>query len=411
MSLGERKPPRGAGDRPLVLIADDEEAVRNALGRNLFRLGCDVLLANDGEQALRAALDARPAVLFLDLRMPGLDGHTLLRALPEAGVDASVVVMSGQADMDDVIDALRMGAVDFLKKPWSSSELASALGRGVEVFRVLNDTAESTAGGGVASISERTPGGPRAVWPRLDPTRAKLLDRLQSQEVAVPGVPSTFAHLHRRARDLGASSGAVATSIDETVRLVEGDPALGIAVLRLANSRFHPRDTPTEHLGTAVSHIGARAVHAVAETLALRDGYPIHGQDLRALHDKIWRFSVVRGLAMRAIAEITGPEIVLDLDRCYLAGLLLDAGAVFLLWTLSESRRDPAAAEEAAQDALPPAGVEILATYHAAFSQAVLARWGMGEDLVSLVRHHHECWNGTGFPDSGTIIYDGATGP
>ncbi len=69
-----------------MLIVDDEEMVRTALTRNLSRLGCDVVVARDGEEALRAALDLKPAVVFLDLRMPGIDGHALLRRLPERGV-------------------------------------------------------------------------------------------------------------------------------------------------------------------------------------------------------------------------------------------------------------------------------------------------------------------------------------
>ena len=375
--------PTGATEkRPLILIVDDEEAVRRVLGRNLSRLGCDVLVAGDGEFALKTAIDARPAVIFLDLRLPGIDGHALLRQLPASGVLASIVVMSGQGNVDDVIDALRMGAVDFLKKPWSTSELASALGRGIDVFRTIT---QAPAGQAAAPPSpERSTGGPALRAPRSDPDRHRLLERLQSQEVALPGVPRTFTHLHRCARDLDTANRPGATSVDEIVRLLEGDPRLATAVMRLANSRFFPDEEETEYLGTAVARVGSPMVHAVAETLALRDGYPIRAPELRALHEKIWRFSVARGLAMRAIAEVTGPEVALDPDRCYLGGLLLDAGAVFLLWTLDESRREPPVG-----DTVPAATAEVLSSYHPAFGQAVLARWGMPADLVALARDHH----------------------
>jgi FixJ family two-component response regulator/HD-like signal output (HDOD) protein len=374
--------------RPVVLIADDEEAVRTALGRNLSRLGCEVLVAGDGRQALRTAIDARPAVVFLDLNMPVIDGHVLLRELPAKGVEASIVVMSGQANMDDVIDALRMGAVDFLKKPWSTSELASALERGIDAFRAVDET--SARRGPEDRRAEGVAAGPGGRAQRLDPVREELLANLRSQEVALPRMARSFSHLHRCARDLDATNGPSTASLEEIVHLLEGEPSLATTVLRLANSRFFPAEEETEYLSAAVARIGSRMVQTVVETLALRDGYPIRAPELRALHERIWRFSVARGLAMRAIAEVTGPEVALDPVRCYLGGLLLDAGAVFLLWTLDESRREPppgAATVTAATAATAP---EILASFHPAFGRAVLARWGMPADLVALARDHHQ---------------------
>jgi len=365
-----------------VLVVDDEEPVRVALTRNLSRLGCDVVTAPDGDEALHMALELKPAVVFLDLRMPGLDGHVLLRRLPEHGVTASIVVMSAGANLDDVIDALRMGAVDFLKKPWSTSELASALERGIEVFRTLPQTppARVVAPG---TWSGLTAARARSRTPRPDSAREQLLQRLQSPEPPPLGGP-TIGHLHRSARDLDAANHARALTVEEIVHLLDGDPGLATAVMRLANSRLYPGQDETQYLSTAVARVGPRMVHAVAETLALRDGYPIRAPELRTLHERIWRFSVARGLAMKAIAEVTGPEVALEPDRCYLGGLLLDAGAAFLLWTLDESRSEPFEG-----DTLPPSAAEVLASYHPAFGQAVLSRWGMPGDLVALVRDHH----------------------
>ena len=368
----------------MVLIADDEEAVRTALSRNLARLGCRVVAASDGERALHAAIETRPAVVFLDLEMPLIDGHALLRQLPASGVQASIVVLSGKGNMDDVIDALRMGAVDFLRKPWSTSELASALERGIDAFRAGAE--QATVRGARPADRAGNDGAGRTT--RLDPLRERLLARLHSQDVALPRAPRTFIHLHRAARDLDATSpgngNSSGASDEEIVHLLEPEPRLATAVLRLANSRFFPGEDETDYLSTAVARIGARMVHTVVETFALRDGYPIRAPELRQLHERIWRFSVARGLAMRALAEVTGPEVALDPVRCYLGGLLMDAGAVFLLWTLDESRRGPGEA-----DTVPAAATELLASFHPAFGQAVLARWGMPADLVALARDHH----------------------
>jgi signal transduction histidine kinase/DNA-binding response OmpR family regulator len=125
-----------ADQRPVVLIVDDEDALRRSLKRQLSTLGCDVLEASDGAQAIQMASDAAPAVIFLDLHMPGTDGPTLLRRLPVSGVRSSIVVMSGGGDIDDVIAALRNGAADYLKKPWSTEDLVFALRRALDIHRV-----------------------------------------------------------------------------------------------------------------------------------------------------------------------------------------------------------------------------------------------------------------------------------
>jgi signal transduction histidine kinase/CheY-like chemotaxis protein len=126
-----------AEQRPVVLIVDDEDALRRSLRRQLSTLGCDILEASDGGQALQMATDAAPAVIFLDLHMPGTDGHTLLRRLPISGVRSSIVVMSGGGDVDDVIAALRNGAADYLKKPWSTEDLAFTLRRALDIYQAM----------------------------------------------------------------------------------------------------------------------------------------------------------------------------------------------------------------------------------------------------------------------------------
>jgi signal transduction histidine kinase/FixJ family two-component response regulator len=135
-ALGEAVP------RPLVLIVDDDDILRRALKRQLSSLGCDVLEATNGSHAIHVASEACPAVIFVDLYMPGADGHSLLRRLPISGVRSAPVVMSGEGNVDDVIAALRNGACDYLKKPWSSEELASSLRRALEIYRVAEGSLE-----------------------------------------------------------------------------------------------------------------------------------------------------------------------------------------------------------------------------------------------------------------------------
>lgn len=127
--------PGGAVDRPTtVLIVDDEQAIHVALQRTLQRTGCSLLHAIDAEQALALASETVVHVAIVDLRMRGIDGHTFMRRLSARSPRTKFIAMSGQASMDDAVEAIRSGAVDFLRKPWTPAELFAALGRAWEAW-------------------------------------------------------------------------------------------------------------------------------------------------------------------------------------------------------------------------------------------------------------------------------------
>jgi CheY-like chemotaxis protein len=130
---------------PLVLVVDDDADVSLVLERSLKRLGYDVLIAADGDDGLQQALQARPAVILADVHMPGMDGHALLRSLMRSDLQSSVVLMSAQGELDDAISAMREGAVDYLKKPWTADELAAVLERAMGLFNALRELSLSPA--------------------------------------------------------------------------------------------------------------------------------------------------------------------------------------------------------------------------------------------------------------------------
>ncbi len=115
-----------------VLVVDDEGAIRYSISRTLQRVGYQVSQAADGEQALESLRQASFDVVLTDIRMPGLTGTALLRRIREQAKDAIVIMMTGYASMETAVEALRLGAYDYLIKPCSSEELRSSVARGVE---------------------------------------------------------------------------------------------------------------------------------------------------------------------------------------------------------------------------------------------------------------------------------------
>jgi serine phosphatase RsbU (regulator of sigma subunit) len=125
-------------DDAAVLIVDDDDGIRRVFRRVLERDGLRVIEASDGESGLARCRELAPGMVFLDLRMPGMDGLDVLSALVAEHPETPVVVVSGQGTMDDAVQALRRGAWDFVGKPLSNNELLiRAARRGVERSQML----------------------------------------------------------------------------------------------------------------------------------------------------------------------------------------------------------------------------------------------------------------------------------
>lgn len=106
-------------DKPLILVADDDEMQRFLMGESLESEGFRVELVADGQSALASAKALKPDVVLLDVVMPGMDGYSAcaaLRTLP-FGDSLPIVMVTGQDDLDSIARAYDAGATDFIAKP------------------------------------------------------------------------------------------------------------------------------------------------------------------------------------------------------------------------------------------------------------------------------------------------------
>jgi DNA-binding response OmpR family regulator len=120
-----------------VLVVDDEGAIRYSVSKTLQRVGYNVNEAASGEEALEAMKQQRFDVVLTDIRMPGLTGVELLKRIREQAPDAIVILMTGYASLGTAVEALRLGAHDYLIKPSSSQDIRQSVSRGVERARNL----------------------------------------------------------------------------------------------------------------------------------------------------------------------------------------------------------------------------------------------------------------------------------
>jgi two-component system, NtrC family, nitrogen regulation response regulator GlnG len=129
-----------------ILIADDEDSLRWVLDKGLRQAGYEVTAVKDGESALRA-FEAEPFdLVFLDIRMPGLDGLTALARLRERAPDAHVVVMTAHGTMETAIQAMQRGAYDYLAKPFDLDEAVLVAERALESRRLTQEVARLRTG-------------------------------------------------------------------------------------------------------------------------------------------------------------------------------------------------------------------------------------------------------------------------
>ncbi|MDQ6821582.1 MAG: response regulator [Solirubrobacteraceae bacterium] len=112
--------------RGTVLVVDDEPTITEVVARYLERAGYRTRVAADGIQALELAASQRPDLVLLDLMLPGIDGLEVMRRLRELGRDRiAVILLTAKGEESDRVIGLRLGADDYVVKPFSPAELVA----------------------------------------------------------------------------------------------------------------------------------------------------------------------------------------------------------------------------------------------------------------------------------------------
>ena len=122
-----------------VLVVDDERDIRDGSERILKRIGYEVHTATRGDEALKEADRILPAIVLLDLKMPGMDGMEVLAQLRQMDKDILVIVITGYATVDTAIEAMKQGAYDFIPKPFEPDQLRIVVNRAADIIRLTRE--------------------------------------------------------------------------------------------------------------------------------------------------------------------------------------------------------------------------------------------------------------------------------
>jgi DNA-binding NtrC family response regulator len=110
-----------------ILLVDDEVVFANNMSKLLTRRGYQIKAVNSGDEALRALMDNPFDVMVLDLKMPGMDGIATMQEMRKLGLFTEILILTGHGSIDTALEAIQLGAYDYVTKPVEIAELLSKI--------------------------------------------------------------------------------------------------------------------------------------------------------------------------------------------------------------------------------------------------------------------------------------------
>jgi putative nucleotidyltransferase with HDIG domain len=328
-----------------ILFVDDELSILEGL-QNLLRKQrhvWDMVFSLGGEAALAELQKGPFDVIVSDMRMPGMDGATLLTAVRDAYPNVARIVLSGQAERESLARALPV-AHQFLSKPCDGEVLKVVIERACRLQKLLQDDSVRRAVGRLEAL----------------PSAARIYREL-TEALAGPEV-----------------------GLAQVAAIVERDPAMSAKVLQLVNSAYFGLAQHVTSATQAMIYLGAETMRGLVLTSQVFSLVDRPGSSELSLEQLQQHSLLTARLAKRLAARQQVAE------EAFTAGLLHDIGQV----ALAVSMRDPYAAvlreTRATRRPLHAVEAERLGVTHAAVGAYLLGVWGLPFSVVEAVAYHHQ---------------------
>jgi len=329
-----------------ILFVDDEQRILDGLRDLLYRQRriWDMVFVTSGEQALHELTRDRFDVVVSDMRMPGMDGATLLRKIQEERPHIVRIVLSGFAELEAALRAVPV-AHQFLTKPTSADDLENVIARACNLHALIG-----------ADVVRRTVG------------RVEKL----------PSLPPVYAELTRVMADERSGPRDVA-------RVIQQDLAMCAKVLQLANSAFFGLGRCSSSIEAAVAMLGFNMIKNLvlsAELFTPWHNARVTGFCLETLQTHSLFVSL---LASRMLAGHKRHA-----EDAFMAGMLHDIGKLVLAFELPLQLEAAQTRANREKRPLHDVEAEMFDVTHAEVGAYLLGLWGLPYSVVEAVANHHK---------------------
>ncbi|MBT0652286.1 sigma-54-dependent transcriptional regulator [Geomobilimonas luticola] len=124
-----------------ILVVDDEHLIRWSLEQNLKKQGYEVTSAGNGEDALRLVREDQPDLVLLDIQLPGINGLEVLERIKEIDEEIIVIMVTAHGGLETAVNAMRLGAYDYINKPFNLDEMAIVIKKALETSDLRREVA------------------------------------------------------------------------------------------------------------------------------------------------------------------------------------------------------------------------------------------------------------------------------
>jgi DNA-binding NtrC family response regulator len=140
-----------------ILVVDDEHLIRWSLEQNLKKQGYEILTAGNGEDALKLVREEQPELVLLDIQLPGMTGLEVLEKIKEFDEEIIVIMVTAHGGLETAVNAMRLGAYDYINKPFNLDEMAIVIKKALETSDLRREVAR-------LRTEHKKSGPPQIIW-------------------------------------------------------------------------------------------------------------------------------------------------------------------------------------------------------------------------------------------------------
>ncbi len=328
-----------------IMFVDDEQNVLDGLRASLRRQRkqWDMLFVAGGEAAIELLDQSSFDVVVTDMRMPVIDGATLLRRIQEIRPETVRIVLSGHAEEETVLRSLPV-AHQFLSKPCDASTLQNVIDRACNVQSLLE----------------------------LPEVRARI-----GQLDALPSLPENYQQLNMVLAQPNATFRDVAA-------VVEGDIGMSAKLLQIVNSAFFGLSRRLTNVGDAISYLGLNLIKNLVLSIEVFGSYDASSLAAVVSLKQLTRHSLLTARIARRLL----PEGEVSKDA-FAAAVLHDVGKLILAANLPEVITQSVQFAESEGIPLYEAEHQLHGFGHSEVGAYLLGRWGLPYPVIEAVAYHH----------------------